>query len=49
MPDHNHKKTFLNLPKYEGGSKTFKEFIASNRNNPKQAMDAGMEGGVVLG
>jgi protein TonB len=49
MPDHQHKKKFLNLPKYEGGSKTFKEFITSNLHYPKQAMEAGVEGGVVVG
>jgi TonB family protein len=48
MPVHQHKKGFLKVPGYTGGSKTFKEFIASNLQYPKEAMEAGVEGGVVV-
>lgn len=48
MPGHQHKKNFLKLPRYMGGSKTFKEFIANNLQYPKEAMEAGVEGSVVV-
>jgi TonB family protein len=49
MRGHQHKKNFLKLPRYAGGSKTFKEFIANNLQYPKEAMEAGVEGSVVVG
>ena len=49
MPGHQHKKNFLKLPRYMGGSKTFKEFIVNNLQYPKEAMEAGVEGSVVVG
>ena len=48
MPGHQHKKNFLKLPNYRGGSKSFKEFIAGNLKYPKEAMEAGVEGTVVV-
>ncbi len=48
MPDHHHKKQFLNLPKYTGGSKAFREFIAANLRYPDAALKAGVEGSVMV-
>jgi len=48
MPDHHHKKKFLKLPEYPGGSMAFKEFIAKNIQYPKEALAAGIEGNVVV-
>ena len=48
MPGNQHKKNFLKLPGYKGGSKAFKEFIANNLQYPKEAMEAGVEGNVVV-
>jgi TonB family protein len=49
MPGYQHKKKFLKLPRYVGGSKTFKDFIANNLQYPKEAMETGVEGSVVVG
>jgi TonB family protein len=49
MQEHQHKKKFLNLPKYLGGSKAFKEFIANNLQYPKAALEARVEGSVIVG
>jgi protein TonB len=49
MQEHPRKKKFLKLPKYPGGSKAFKEFIAGNLRYPKEALDAGVEGSVLVG
>ena len=49
MAGNQHKKKFLNLPGYIGGGKTFKEFIANNQLYPKEALEAGVEGSVVVG
>jgi len=49
MPGNQHKLKFLKLPGYTGGSKTFKEFIAHNQQYPKEALEAGVEGSVVVG
>ena len=48
MPDHHNKKSFLNLPKYNGGSKAFKEFIAENLRYPESALKAKVEGTVIV-
>ena len=48
MPDHHNKKRFLNLPKYTGGSKAFREFIAGNLRYPEAAIDARVEGTVIV-
>jgi TonB family C-terminal domain len=48
MPDHHNKKRFLNLPKYIGGSKVFREFIAENLRYPETALEAKVEGSVIV-
>jgi len=48
MADHHSKKRFLNLPKYLGGSKAFREFIAQNLHYPKPALEAKAEGSVIV-
>ena len=48
MPDHRNKKRFLNLPKYIGGSEAFKEFIAGNVHYPEDALEAKIEGSVII-
>ncbi len=49
MSEHNHKKKFLNLPKYPGGNAAFRAFIAANLEYPKEALEAGVEGTVQVG
>jgi TonB family protein len=46
MPSDPHKKRFLNLPKYPGGSSAYKEFITSNLKYPEEAIAANVEGSV---
>jgi protein TonB len=48
MQDYHSKKHFLNLPKYPGGSKAFKEFIAGNLIYPDAALKANVEGTVIV-
>ena len=48
MADHHNKKRFLNLPKYLGGSKAFREFIAKNLHYPESALEAKVEGSVIV-
>ena len=48
MSDHHDKKRFLNLPKYTGGSKAFREFIAENLRYPETALEAKVEGSVIV-
>ncbi len=48
MPDPRNKKRFLNLPKYPGGSKAFREFIAENLRYPEPALEAKVEGSVIV-
>jgi TonB family protein len=48
MPDYHKKKHFLNTPKYPGGSAAFKTFIAENLRYPQAALDAGVEGSVIV-
>ena len=49
MTDHHSKKRFLNLPKYPGGSEAFKKFISDNLRYPDEALQAGIEGSVIVG
>ncbi|HNY02243.1 MAG TPA: energy transducer TonB [Bacteroidales bacterium] len=50
MHDHHpHKKKFLNLPHYPGGNAAYREFITSNLRYPQEALEAGVEGPVVVG
>jgi TonB family protein len=48
MMEHHNKKRFLNLPKYIGGSQAFKDFITKNLAYPSAAMEARIEGKVVV-
>lgn len=48
MADHHNKKHFLNMPKYIGGSDAFREFIAANLRYPQAALEAGVEGTVIV-
>ncbi len=48
MPDHHNKRKFLKLPKYSGGSPAFREFIASNLRYPEAALEAKVEGSVIV-
>jgi TonB family protein len=48
MPDHHNKKHFLNLPKYIGGSEAFRKFIAENLRYPEAAIEAKIEGSVIV-
>ena len=48
MSENHHKKRFLNLPKYIGGSQAFKEFIPQNLNFPAAALEANIEGSVIV-
>jgi TonB family protein len=48
MHDHHKKKRFLNLPKYIGGSEAFKTFIAENLRYPEAALEAKIEGSVLV-
>jgi TonB family protein len=48
MADHPHKKHFLNLPKYLGGSDAFRDFIAENLRYPGAALEAKIEGSVIV-
>jgi len=48
MTDRKKKKHFLNLPKYPGGSKAFRELIAANLRYPDAALEAGTEGSVIV-
>jgi TonB family protein len=48
MPDHKNKKHFLKLPKYAGGSHAFREFISANLQYPEAALEARVEGTVMV-
>ena len=48
MPDHHNKKSFLNLPKYIGGNKAFRDFIAENLRYPESALKTKVEGTVIV-
>jgi len=47
MSEHS-KKKFLELPRYGGGNEEFKKFISSNLRYPKEALEAGIEGKVLV-
>jgi TonB family protein len=49
MTEHHKTKKFLDLPRYGGGNEEFKKFIASNLRYPKAALEAGIEGKVLVG
>jgi TonB family protein len=48
MPDHHNKKRFLKLPKYPGGNQAFREFITGNLRYPDAALEAAVEGTVIV-
>jgi TonB family protein len=48
MSDHHKKRKFLNLPKYPGGSSAFKEFISQRLQYPAKALEARIEGSVIV-
>ena len=48
MSDKHHKKHFLNLPKYVGGSQAFKDFIMQNLVYPSPALEANIQGSVIV-
>ena len=48
MPDHHNKKRFLNIPKFAGGSEDFRKFIAANLHYPDAALEARVEGIVIV-
>ena len=48
MSDHHNKKHFLNLPKYIGGTKAFRDFITENLRYPESALGAKVEGTVIV-
>jgi len=48
MSEYHKKKKFLNLPQYPGGKKAFIEFIKNNLRYPQQALDAKIEGRVLV-
>ena len=48
MADHPRKKHFLNMPSYPGGTQAFREFISGNLQYPQAALDAGIEGSVMV-
>ena len=43
------KKDFLKLPRYPGGSSAFRKFITDNLHYPKAALEAKVEGTVIVG
>jgi TonB family protein len=48
MADHHNKKHFLSLPKYIGGTAVFREFINANLRYPQAALEANVEGAVIV-
>jgi TonB family protein len=48
MTEHHKTKKFLDLPRYGGGNEEFKKFIASNLRYPKAALEARIEGKVLV-
>ncbi len=48
MHDYHKKKKFLNFPRYAGGSEAFRAFISQNLRYPQAAVDAKIEGRVVI-
>lgn len=48
MSENRQKKKFLELPRYGGGNEEFKKFIAANLRYPKAALEARVEGRVLV-
>ncbi len=48
MPDPRKKKKFINLPTYTGGKKAFSTFLQQNIKYPPKAIEAGVEGSVLV-
>ncbi|MCX6277227.1 MAG: energy transducer TonB [Bacteroidetes bacterium] len=48
MAEFHKKKQFLNMPKYPGGGEAFKAFVAENLHYPVEAMEANIEGSVMV-
>ncbi len=48
MAGNQKKKTFLNKPKYAGGNDAFRQFITDNLHYPQAALEANVEGSVVI-
>jgi len=48
MTEHHKMKKFLDLPRYGGGKKEFNKFISNNLRYPKAALEAGIEGKVLV-
>lgn len=42
------KRKFLNLPQYPGGKTAYSEFLRNNLKYPKEALDAQVEGTVIV-
>ncbi len=49
MIQHPKKYESLKMPAYPGGKKAFQEFIVKNLRYPKEAEEANIEGGVIVG
>lgn len=48
MTENQKKKKFLDLPRYGGGKEEFGKFIADNLRYPKEALEAGIQGKVLV-
>jgi TonB family protein len=48
MPDSQKRKRFISLPRYGGGSKALKDFIAANLVYPAEALEKRVEGSVIV-
>lgn len=43
------EKKFINLPRYHGGKEALSKFLGENIRYPKEALEAGVEGKVLVG
>jgi TonB family protein len=48
MSEYHKQKKFLELPRYGGGNVEFRKFIAANLQYPKEALEARIEGRVLV-
>jgi TonB family protein len=48
MTLHQKKSKWMNLPSYPGGKEAFSEFISKNIKYPQEAIDAKIEGSVIV-
>lgn len=48
MSEHSKKKQFLKIPRYTGGKEAFIAFLKKNLQYPKEAVQAGIEGTVIV-